>query len=804
MKFDNDIGKPWRWVEEDGTIVTRGAAWSAPGCHPTGCGIKVCVKDGKLVRIEGDENHPVTKGRLCVRCLTLKDFTYHPDRIVHPMKRAKEDRGKDKWERCTWEEAYDIIATNVAKIKKEYGAETLFGLTGTGRMTQMAGVGAHRALGTPNGCYCQSGFACYGPRVSITQYLLGAPYLEIDFAGGLPGGYDDPRYTVPEMIVQWGKEPLVSNGDGLFGHAVLELVKRGAKLMSIDPRLTWTCALADYHLQIRPGTDAALGMAMLDTIITENLYDIEFVDKWCYGFEQLAYRVHTMPAERVAVICEIPAEEIREAARAYAKAKPAAIAWGLAIDQNINGAQAGQCILSLIAITGNFDVPGGNILQGITDGTGDKVVAGLGWRLLPDNLKEKVIGLEEYPAYVNMMLRAHADRALDALETEVPYKMHGCWVGSTNLLTPTCSAQPKRWYNALKDLDFNWVNECWMSPTAMVVCDVILPIASCIEQDSIVPTHYGGTPNYYSALNKCIEVGEVKGEFENYFDQGRIVNPPAWTGENESTVLEFIEDYFIGGTGVTYEQLREEVTHQRVVGYRKYETGHLRKDGKPGFETMTGRLELYLYAFQSFGEDPLPYYAEPPYGPYASPEEFKKYPLILTTGAREYAYFHSEGRQIPYLRELCPEPVFEVSAEDAAARGVRDGDWVRIENQFGFCMMVAQITNKVKPGLVHTQHGWWFPEEDGDFPHLFGTLKSNINSLVPHSRNGKLGFGAPYKCLICDFRKAIEQDFIDVDREGLEFPGDPKMKYDDNFYRLDQDESYMSRRYPEIKIGEEE
>ena len=315
MEFDNDIGKPWRWVEEDGTVVTRGAAWSAPGCHPTGCGIKTYVKDGKLVRIEGDENHPVTKGRLCVRCLTLKDFTYHPDRVIYPMKRAREDRGKDKWERCTWEEAYEIIAENVGRIKEEYGAETMLAMTGTGRMTQMAGVGAHRALGTPNGCYAQSGFACYGPRVSITQYLLGAPYPEIDFAGGLPGGYDDPQYQVPEMIVQWGKEPRVSNGDGLFGHAVLDLVKRGAKLMCVDPRLTWTCALADYHLQLRPGTDAALGMAMLDTIISEDLYDHDFVDKWCYGFEQLAERVATMPAERAAEICEIPAAPMRAPSR---------------------------------------------------------------------------------------------------------------------------------------------------------------------------------------------------------------------------------------------------------------------------------------------------------------------------------------------------------------------------------------------------------------------------------------------------------------------------------------------------------
>ncbi len=785
MEFKNDLGKPWRWEEEDGTIVTRSGIWSAPGCHPVGCGIKAYVKDGKLVKVEGDENHPVTKGRLCVRCLALKDFIYHPDRVIYPMKRAREDRGKDKWERITWDEAYDLIKKNVDEIKEKYGVETITALTGTGRMSNVSG-NANRAVGTPNGCYTQSGFACYGPRVSITTFVLGAPYPEIDYAGGLPGGYDDPVYQVPEMIVQWGKEPIVSNPDGLFGHAVIDLMKRGTKLMTIDPRLTWTGALADYHLQLRPGTDAALGMAMLDVIISEDLYDHDFVDKWCYGFEQLAERVHIMPAERAADICGVPAEEIREGARAYANAKPAAIAWGLAIDQTVNGAQAGFCILALMAITGNFDVPGGNILQDIFDGVGDKVVAGLGWNLLSEEVQKKVIGLEEYPAFAETLRRAQPDRMLDALETGIPYKMHGCWIGSTNLLAPTCSAQPKRWYNALKDMDFTWVTEVVMTPSAMALADVFLPLATSIEQDCIVPTHYGGSPNYYGAINKCIEVGEAKGEFYNFYDMGNILNPPAWTGENHQSVMDYITDYFIGGTGVSFEQLREEVVHQRVVGYKKYETGHLRPDGNPGFNTQTGRIELYSYAYQMYGEDPLPYYVEPPYSPVSTPVVAEKYPFVLTTGARTYTYFHSEGRQIPYLREINPDPIFEVNPADAAKKDVHDGDWVRIENQFGFCMMRVKVTPVLKPGVVHAQHGWWFPEETGEYPHFFGTWKSNINSLVPHSRNGKLGYGAPYKALLCDFRKACDQDFIDVDREGIDQLGMPKHTYDDNFYRVDK------------------
>ncbi len=783
MEFKNDLGKPSQF-EEDGYTVTRAAAWSAPGCHPTGCGVKLYVKDGKLVKIEGDENHPVTKGRLCVRCLTLTDFVYHLDRIIYPMKRAREDRGKDKWERITWDEAYDLIKKNVDTVKDEYGAESIITMNGTGRENS-SGIRGNRVVGTPNGAHVLSGFACYGPRVSITTYLLGAAYPEIDFAGGLPGGYDDPMYQVPEMIVQWGKEPIVSNGDGLFGHAVIDLMKRGAKLMTIDPRLTWTGALADYHLQLRPGTDAALGMAMLDVIITEDLYDHDFVDKWCYGFEQLAERVHAMPAEKAANICGVPAEEIRAAARAYASAKPASIAWGLAIDQTINGAQTGHCILALMAITGNFDVPGGNILRDINDGSGDAVLAALGWKLLDDDLKKKIIGLEEYPAYVGNMRMPQADRTLDCLETGIPYPIHAAWIGSTNTLAPTCSVQPKRWYNAMKDLDFIWASDAWITPTIMALADVLLPTASFAEKNSVVPAHYGGTPNYTSVLRKVITVGECKAEYDGYFDLGLILNRDAWEGHTDSHI-QFIEQNYLSGTGITYEQMCEEVTHQRVVGYKKYETGHLRPDGNPGFNTQTGRIELYSYAFQMYGEDPLPYYVEPPYSPVSTPLVAEKYPFVLTTGARTYTYFHSEGRQIPYLREINPDPIFEVNPADAAKKDVHDGDWVRIENQFGFCMMKVKVTPVLKPGVVHAQHGWWFPEETGEYPHFFGTWKSNINSLVPHSRNGKLGFGAPYKALLCDFRKACDQDFIDVDREGIDQLGTPKHTYDDNFYRVDK------------------
>ena len=176
-----DLGKPWRF-EEDGLTVTRGCAWSPPGCHPVGCGIKTYVNsNGELVRIEGDENHPVTGGRLCVRCLTMRDYVYNPDRVLYPMKRAREDRGKNKWERITWDEAYDTIAEKVKYFKDKYGAESILVMGGTGREGgPMLPAYAHACLGTPNACYTQSGYSCYIPRVAGTTYVMGATYPEMD------------------------------------------------------------------------------------------------------------------------------------------------------------------------------------------------------------------------------------------------------------------------------------------------------------------------------------------------------------------------------------------------------------------------------------------------------------------------------------------------------------------------------------------------------------------------------------------------------------------------------------------------
>ena len=201
--------------------------------------------------------------------------------------------------------------------------------------------------------------------------------------------------------------------------------------------------------------------------------------------------------------------------------------------------------------------------------------------------------------------------------------------------------------------------------------------------------------------------------------------------------------------GITWEQLRDMGWVYEELEYRKYEKGKMRKDGKNGFNTPTGKVELYSTEFEKVGLDPLPYYEEPPESPVSTPELAKDYPLVLTTGARFIGFFHSEHRQVKTIRQFNPNPIVEIHPDTAKKYGVKDGDWVYIENQHGRCKQVARLTPNIHPDVVNAQHGWWFPEETGSEPNLFGAWESNVNLLLPSGWTGKSGLGYPFKSMIC-------------------------------------------------------
>ena len=753
------MAAPRRTVLDDGTEIIRSCAWSPPGCHAVGCGLKLFVKDGKLVKVEGDPDHPVTQGRLCVRCLDLVEYVNHPDRVLYPMKRAKEDRGKDKWQRITWDEAYVIIKEETEKIWAKYGHESSVIFTGTGRLSpSMCHMISDVALGSPNFVYTQSGWSCYGPRSAVSNYIMGAWWTEADYACAFKERYDDPRYTVPEAMVIWGKEPLKSNPDGFFGHSVVDLMKRGTKVIHVDPSMTWLGSRSEYVLRLRPGTDTALAMAILYVIIEEDLYDHDFVDKWVYRWEDFKNRImdgHT--PEWAEEITWVPAEQIRGAARLIANSKPCNFTWGVALDQNPNGIQACQCYIAIAAITGNLDVPGGPCL-GVKDWNIRSAV-GFWKEYLDEDIYKKRVGLMDYPFTEMSTDTAHPDCMLDCLETDKPYPIRMAVISNSNPIAPTNSAQPERWYKALQKMEFVFATELFQTPMTMAFADVFLPLATLVETDQIVTPSYGLAPAFSGAINQAVpEYGECKSEFQICVELCKLLRPEAELPFKD--LDEFLSQQLASYPEVDgFKDFRERVVYMPdEVKYKKYETGAGRPDGVPGFNTPTGKLELYSTVYEAFGEDPLPYFEEPRWSPVSKPELADEYPFILTTGARKYTSFHSEHRQLPTLRKIDKYADFKIHPDAAAKLGIKEGDWCYIENMFGKCKEVAHITEEVDPRIISASHGWWYPEEEADEPSLFGVWKSNINNLVPHHDIGRMGFGAPYKCLMCKVYKAEDEE----------------------------------------------
>lgn len=752
---------PYRWKEGDLT-VTRGSAWTGPGCH-LGCGVLLYTDENdKLVKVEGDPENPYNEGRLCVRCLDVVDAVNSDLRLKYPMKRDKKYRGRnDKWERITWDEAMDTIEAKLKKTAEIYGPESVLFFQGTGRDIASWISRLAWSYGSPNYGFPLSGLACYLPRVSGMYTNTGVFWVS-DCAQQFPDKYDHEGYEIPEVMIVWGNNPLKSNSDGFYGHWVVDLMRRGMKIITVDPRMTWLGARSEIQLPVRPGTDAALALGMLNIIINEDLYDHEFVDLWCYGFEELAERVQEYPVDKVAEITWVPKEKIVAAARMFAKAKNGCIQWGVAIDMTKEALPAIQAISAITQITGKLDIPGGMV-------TPTEILfygGGFGADLLTPEQNAKRIGLQKYPALGAGFATLQADEAMKAMETGEPYEIRGLWLQTTNTIS-CMGADPKRFLAAAQRLDFIYCVDLFMTPTIAALADIVLPACTFPERYGI---RVGDGPQRGETINKVTQIGECRSDMEINLELGRRLNPEAWPWKNVKEMFSFV----IETTGYDFDGMREAAPLFPKYTYKKYEKGLQRSDGQPGFNTATGRIELWSSAYSAMGLDPLPYFEEPSPGPTSTPKLLDEYPLVLTTGARPWSLFHSEHRNIPRLRAMHPNPLVEVHPKTAAELGLEDGDIVWVENNRARCKRRVQITDKLlHENIVSTDHAWWYPEEDPD--SLFGALDLNVNNLVTWTP-GKSGFGSNYKCNLVKIYKCEEDELTERElaeqRDGLTKPRD--------------------------------
>jgi anaerobic selenocysteine-containing dehydrogenase len=735
-------------------IVTT-TVWSpGPGCHG-GCGAKLYVKDGKVVRVEGDECHPWNEGRACSRLLAVTQYMYHKDRILYPLKRVG-PRGSGEFERISWDEAYDTIEQKFNEIKEKYGPEGVIFCQGTGRDIGGPISFLCYSFGSPN--WCQLGLAgqsCYTPRLGAMSMVQGDPCVA-DCSQFWEKRFDDPRYELPKYIIVWGQNPGVGCPDGFMGTWVVDCMKRGTKIICIDPRWTYFASRAEHFLQIRPGTDGALAMGMINLIIQNEWYDKEFVEKWCYGFEELAERAKKYPLDRVSEITWIPEEVIYEATKAYATNSPSAIHWGLPIDMCPEGTTVAQAISILWCITGNLDVPGGNVIArpafGITmypydthqmkDMYGDDIM---------EKINKKRCGADKYPYLANFRGWAQPDVAVQQMLDCKPYPIKAAWIQTTNMLGGQ-AADLNKHYKALMNMEFNVVVDSFHNPTTMAVADIILPVATFAEKESFRAWYVP-----LQIIQPAVQVGECKSDWEINLELARRFNPKV---REMYPTFQAFADQRMEKSGYTYKDLQENhggwvfPTEGLSVPYKRYEKGLLRPDGKPGFRTPTGKIELYSTNHEKFEIDPLPYYQEPPESELATPGLFKKYPLIMVTGRRSPVYFHAEHRMIPWLRACDPWPIVEVNPDLLKELGIDDGEWVWVENDRGRIRRKVKANPSMNTKCVSVPHGWWLPEEDGKAPSFFKSWEINCNLLTPVDTQSSSGYGGgAYKTTLCRIRK---------------------------------------------------
>jgi len=665
-------------------------------CHG-GCSALMHIRDGKLIKVEGDPEGPLNHGKLCPIGAATIQLVYHPDRLQYPQRRVG-PRGSGQWERISWDEALDEISEEILKIRAETGPESIAMGTGTGRHHIRWVSRFGHALGTPN--WCEPGFAqCFHPRVNTCIQTMG-DFPVCDFTSGVS----------PEGIMYWGHNPVHSGPDGETRFNVREALLSHPRIVTIDPRETVCARKAEIWLQLRPGTDDALALAMLNVLITEDLVDHDFVDTYCHGFEELARHVHTMTPEWAEPITWVPADKIRAAARLFAECKPAMMEWGCAIEHTPNTIQTIRAISMIPALTGNIDVPGGWIFGMHGAGRFPSLIENL-----DPEVEKKRLGYDKYKMLCGEgadLPACHIPSLIDAMLYGEPYRVRAFMVFGNNTLTTY--ANTRLVYQALMKLDFMVCADLFMTPTAELA-DIVLPAASWPELNEIaaLPTIAG---NVVMAQQEVVRTGECKSDEEIFVELARRMDLPVCQESVEDVLDQMLKN---GGQTVDFRELTDKGWTICEQQYRKHETA--------GFKTPTGKFELYSTRLEAMGYAPLPYYEEPPESPVASPAVAEKYPYVLTTGGRIPVFFQSEHRQLPLCRKAHPEPLAEIHPDTAAQHGIEDGGWMWIETRRGRIKQKAKVTDKIDPRVIHCEHGWWFPERAAS-DH--GVWESNANVLT--------------------------------------------------------------------------
>jgi len=635
------------------------------------CGINAYVEDGKLVKVEGMPEHGVSEGFICPRGEALVDYVYSPERLKYPMKRAADG----SFQRITWDEALNTIVEKLKVIKQKYGSQALAvysGSIGTENI-ELAGF-AQRfrgVYGTPNLLSVEGN--CFRSRIMARQMTFGSYPIE------------EPWNTT--CLIVWGQN--MDRSRMTIANKIYKAMEAGTlkHLIVIDPKRT-SIAEKGMHVQIRPGTDTALALGLMNVIISEGLEDKKFINEFASGFDKLAEHVKEYTPEKVSEITWIAADDIRKIARLYATVKPACINPGTcSIDQNLNGFQTNRAQAILQIITGNVDIKGGWVSIPFIR-LGDLRVPEVG----------EPVGAESHPLFRRFWGRTspYGQQMLfaDAVLDGKPYYIKAliCQGGNPALTLPDTT----RVQQAMRKLDFMVTVDLFMTDTAKL-SDIVLPACTHLEKGGIGYVYGVNTCIPYAMLRKKVvePVGEAWPDWKIWSELGRRMGYAEqfpWNTEEE------VLDFFLKPSGLTREQLEKDHPEGTFYVEKKYAQG--------GYRTPSGKIEIYSQTLADAGYDPLPKHVEPSQSPVRTPELAEKFPVILTTGARLTQYTHTQFRNIPSLRAQAKEPIAEIHPDTAAKYGVKSGDMIEIETVKGHITMRASTAPELHPGIVSIPHGW--------------------------------------------------------------------------------------------------
>ncbi len=707
------------------------------GICPAGCWIRAGFDRGRLAAVEPLPDHPL--GTICTIGEHAPQIVYDPDRLTTPLLRTGE-RGAGEFAPISWDAAYRKLVERLQAIKAESGPEATAIYTGRGSfdmplcdLFQPAGVAVSSAssvlfpFGSPNtlgvGALCYVAFAMIAPDATLGEMFI---TMDVDVEQA-------------QRIVLWGANP-ATDSPPLLHEKILRARARGAEVIAIDPRRGATARQTDARwLPIRPGTDGALALSMIQVLIAEELHDEAFVERWTVGFAELTQLVQHYRPEVAAGITGVPAATIRELARDIAGARGAAPVMYTGLEYSDSGVQAIRAVLCLWALAGQLDVPGGLVIQM----KGDRFPQNRSG-LLPNPQPAKALGRDRFPVYSAYRGESHAIALPASVLDGDPYRIRALIVQGGSIITAW--PQPDIWRRTLAALDLLVVIDRY--PTAdAAYADLILPATTGFENLSYM--RYGPL---FKIRERLVEPqGQARNDFLILAELARRLGYGHLFPQTEEAILA----HALAGSGHTLEQVRAAGGQLQLPGemmqYRKWEKGLLREDGRPGFATASGKLEIASSLLAEHGYDPLPVYTEPAEGPLARPDLARRYPLMLGSGTRTPYDFRSQHHGVAGLSQAQPEPEVQLHPRDAAARGIADGDRVWVESPRGRVGFRARLTEDLMPGCVDAQMGGGGPLG----PEAWQSC--NVNELTDLERFDPISGFPIYKTLLCQVGRAAEQ-----------------------------------------------